>query len=492
MSFYIYDVIFLIVFSAAVGMFLWKHKRGLEREGILYLYRTQVGIKFINYVGSRYKKTLKVIGFIAVICGYLLMAGMIYLLVEIVGVYLFQPEVVRAIKIPPLIPLVPYLPEAFNISFLPPFYFTYWIIAIAIVAIFHEFAHGIYMKLYGVKIKSTGFGFLGPFLAAFVEQDEKDMERKPKYEQIVILSAGVFSNLVLAILFLLMLSGFFVMVYVPAGALFNDYGTVPVLMSSISLIGGKEVTDNSPEGLLNLINENNLTDDLVLGSNGKSLKLTKIIADDKTYYMTIDKLKLQLDVMDEYLLLYGDFPAINSAMRGVIIQIDDKKIVDQEELSRVLGDYSPGDEIKVVTKYVDKESKEEQILEYDVVLGESPYEEGVAMVGIQYNPRARLLSQVTDMFNFFKKPATNYEPRFNGDLILFIYNLIWWLALINLSVAFVNMWPVAIFDGGRMFMLTIWAITGSEKLGQWAFKFMTYVILGALFLLMFGWMIAWF
>jgi hypothetical protein len=41
-------------------------------------------------------------------------------------------------------------------------------------------------------------------------------------------------------------------------------------------------------------------------------------------------------------------------------------------------------------------------------------------------------------------------------------------------------------------MLTIWGITGSEKAGMWAFKLMTYLILIALFVLMFGWAIAWF
>jgi len=49
------------------------------------------------------------------------------------------------------------------------------------------------------------------------------------------------------------------------------------------------------------------------------------------------------------------------------------------------------------------------------------------------------------------------------------------------------MWPVALFDGGRMFMLTIWAITGSEKIGKIAFKIVTYLILGSLLLLMVGW-----
>ena len=52
------------------------------------------------------------------------------------------------------------------------------------------------------------------------------------------------------------------------------------------------------------------------------------------------------------------------------------------------------------------------------------------------------------------------------------------------------MWPVVIFDGGRMFMLTIWAITGSEKFAQLAFKVMTYLILGTLLALMVGWAMA--
>src|SRR3989344_1274318 len=216
MSFYIYDITFLILFSLAVGIFLYKRKHNLKREGIMYLYRTQVGIKFINYVGVKYKKTLRILSFLAVISGYLLMITMMYLLGQLVYVYLFRPDVVQAIKIPPLIPLVPYLPDAFNISFLPPFYFTYWIIAIAVIAIFHEFAHGIIARRYGVQIKTTGFGFLGPFLAAFVEPDEKQMEQKTKFQQISILSAGTFTNLILAVLFFLILAGFFSLTYSPS------------------------------------------------------------------------------------------------------------------------------------------------------------------------------------------------------------------------------------------------------------------------------------
>jgi len=486
MSFYIYDIGFLIIFSLGVGLFLWSRKKNLQRDGIMYLYRTRVGMRVIDYVGSRYKRTLGVLGFVGVMVGYFLMASMIYFLYQLIYIYVFVPDVVRAIKIPPLMPLIPYLPEAFKIDFLPPFYFTYWIISIAVIAIFHEFAHGIMMKKYGIGIKSTGFGFLGPFLAAFVEQDEESFEKASKYEQIVVLSAGVFTNFVLAIFFFLLLSVFFVAAYIPAGALFNTYTPGLVGVGSIEQIGGQVVSDRSVSGLLYLINENNLTDDLILGSNGNALEFTRIVADGRVYYITLDKLKLQLEGEGDEVALYLDLPAINAGLRGVIVEVDGQEIKDHDDLAGVLGGFSPGDEVKIVTNYEGEDS--EEILEYDLVLGEDPGEEGRAVMGIGFASRGeKLLGKVTDMFNFFKKPATNYEPRFNVELAVFIYNLIWWLALINLSVALVNMWPVGIFDGGRMFMLTVWALTGSEKVGKLAFKIATYLILGALLVLMVGW-----
>jgi len=143
MSFYIYDITFLVIFTALVIHFLYKRRKKLDKEGIMYLYRTKVGVKFIDYVGTKYKKTIKFLSILAVISGYFLMITMMYFLGRLIYIYLFVPEIVRAIKIPPLMPLVPYLPEVFKIDFLPSFYFTYWIIAIAVIAVFHEFAHGI-------------------------------------------------------------------------------------------------------------------------------------------------------------------------------------------------------------------------------------------------------------------------------------------------------------------------------------------------------------
>ena len=221
MSFFIYDLTFLIAFGLFVIIFLYRRRKNLQREGILYLYRTKLGVRFIDYVGKKYKRTLKVFSYFVVFMGYVLMVIMIYLLGQLVYYFLKYPGVVRAIKIPPIMPLIPYLPSIFNISFLPPFYFTYWINAIAIIAISHEFAHGIFARFIKVKVKSTGFGFLGPFLAAFVEPDEKQMNKKPVFSQLSVLSAGSSANFIMTILFFILMYLFFVLTFVQAGATFD-------------------------------------------------------------------------------------------------------------------------------------------------------------------------------------------------------------------------------------------------------------------------------
>src|SRR3989344_7574707 len=167
-AFLIYDLTFLVVFTLGVIIFLYTHKKNLQRQGLLYLYRTKIGIKFIDSFTEKYKKILKPLQYLILASGYLLMAGMIYLLAKFSWVYLTSPVAAKALKVPVLIPLVPYLPDLFKLDFLPSFNFTYWIIIIAIIAIPHEFAHGIFARIHKIKVHSTGFGFLGPFLAAFV------------------------------------------------------------------------------------------------------------------------------------------------------------------------------------------------------------------------------------------------------------------------------------------------------------------------------------
>ena len=55
--------------------------------------------------------------------------------------------------------------------------FFYWIISIFVIAVVHEFSHGLIARANNIKVKSSGFAFLAllvPIIpAAFVEPDEK-------------------------------------------------------------------------------------------------------------------------------------------------------------------------------------------------------------------------------------------------------------------------------------------------------------------------------
>lgn len=474
MNFTGYDIIFLIIFLILISVFLYINRKNLKRDGWLFLYRTKWGMKKIDHIGKKYKKTLKVLSYVSITCGYFLMGFMLYLFGKMVYLYVAYPAVVRAIKVPPITPLIPYLPQIFKLDFMPPFYFTYWILIIALIAITHEFAHGIFMRRYGVKIKSTGFGFfpffLPVFLAAFVEQDEKSMKKSSNFNQMAILSAGTFANILTAILFFGIMCLFFISSFAPAGAQFNTYSYSAVAISSIISINNQELNNPTYSQLLDLSNEE--------GYNKIKNK------NNQTYLISKDNLKEQKENSD-YLMLYDDAPAINAELKGAIISINEIKINGWEELGEQILKYSPGEKI-IVTTIVDKEIKD-----YEITLGknEDNSEEPYLGIGYAQQKRTGALGKLVETLSSFKKQHIYYKPKF--DAAEFIYDLLWWIAMISLSVALVNMLPMGIFDGGRFFYLTILSITKSEKKAEKWFKISTNFLLLMLAILMIFWVISW-
>ncbi len=90
----------------------------------------------------------------------------------------------------------------------PVFYvpFWYWLLALFVLVVVHEFAHGVIAQRFGIKVKSSGFAFGALFLpimpAAFVEPDEKQMAKASWYHQIAVFGAGSTSNFLFGFLFL--------------------------------------------------------------------------------------------------------------------------------------------------------------------------------------------------------------------------------------------------------------------------------------------------
>lgn len=485
MGFWLYDLTFLIIAGVIGGLFLLKKKKELKRElGIFILYRTQLGVKFINYVSKKYKKILSSLKYAIIFASYILMLVVLYYFAITVYRYVRYPIFTELVKSPPIMLLLPYFPEIFGVqSFFPPFYFTYFIIAFLIVATVHEFAHGIFMGHNKVRIKSTGVVFIGPLPAgAFVEQNEKDMEKRNKTDQMSILGAGVCSNGLFAVIFLLIWWGLFSITFIPAGATFNSYISNLVNVSSISEIGGLPLDNLTNPKLIEIINESVLTIDLVLDADGNSINLTKIVANGKNYYITPEVLKKQLETGSEYILPYGDFPGIRAGLKGTIIEVDDNKIKTFKDLSEIMRNRKPGEKINVKTNY------KGEILEYNFILGEEPNNKSRGVIGIanmEFMSIKKIRIDESVANYFFRTPNTDYKTR--SEFLSFLYYLVFWVFGLNLVVAFANMLPFLIFDGGRFFYLTVWGITKSKKMAEKIYKGIGIIILLSLILLMVVW-----
>lgn len=185
-----YDLLFAILFYGLVFIFFLKNRKKFQIHAkIIALYKTKIGLKLMDKLAT-FKKFFKVLGYIGVVFGF---AGMFFIFY-----YLIKGTInlLSGVGVPAVAPILP----GVRVSGLPVLSFWHWIIAIFIVAVVHEFAHGVLARSHNVKVKSSGFAFFGPILAAFVEPDEKQLSKKKKRQQLSILSAGPFSNILVGLL----------------------------------------------------------------------------------------------------------------------------------------------------------------------------------------------------------------------------------------------------------------------------------------------------
>lgn len=162
------------------------------------MYKTKLGLVLMDKIAKVAPRLLRFLGVLSIVTGFVGMVFIFYWLIKGTYELLFVPNALPAVA--------PVLPGIKVVSGLPVLSFWHWIIAIFLVAVVHEFSHGIYARLYNVKIKSSGFAFLGPILAAFVEPEEKQLSKAPRRVQLSVFSAGPFSNMVFAIVTLLLLN----------------------------------------------------------------------------------------------------------------------------------------------------------------------------------------------------------------------------------------------------------------------------------------------
>jgi hypothetical protein len=291
------NTIIIIIFYATIFFLVYKHRKKFDIEKIgsiplVFLRRTKFGIKFIDKIGKKHSKFLKILGYIGMVIGFIGMIAMFALIAEsFIKTFLFpnQPTgvspVIPGVKIPGAQIYVP---------------FWYGIIALFAVVVFHEFGHGVIAKAHKFKINATGFGLFAVLPVAFVEPDEKHIVKAKPRIQNSVYAAGPWFNAILSIVALLLL--FFVMT--PLNNAVADYQ-------------GFEFThtdNNSPAQLANLpVNTTfNMIDNVTISTvTDLSTELADVKPGDKITLTDVNK--------NSYDIVLGNHPEDNnSAYIGVM------------------------------------------------------------------------------------------------------------------------------------------------------------------------------
>ncbi len=199
------EYILFALFIAFLIIFLLLKRKKVEIQKIIFpifyviVYRTKLGLSAMDKYSKKYNKTFKWLGYIGIGIGFIGMALMVYSLVENLISLITSPKAAAGVGL--VLPV-----KGKGIFYVP---FTYWIISIFLIAVVHEFAHGVIAKTHKMKVKSSGFAFfsiLAPIVpAAFVEPDEKEIGKRPVKEQLSVFAAGSFSNILLGFFALLMI-----------------------------------------------------------------------------------------------------------------------------------------------------------------------------------------------------------------------------------------------------------------------------------------------
>ncbi len=186
----------VILFFLILGILIYRDRKNIDFKYILFMRRTK---KFRNILDKIAKKSIlfwKIVGTIAFIVCLFFMAYGTYTMFNVA--YLVYKGIITQPALSIALP-VPSEQMVVGPGFIGiPFWF--WIIVVATILIPHEAFHGIIARAEKIKLKDVGLLLLAIFPGAFVEPDEKQLEKSKLMTKLRIFSAGSFINIVIGLL----------------------------------------------------------------------------------------------------------------------------------------------------------------------------------------------------------------------------------------------------------------------------------------------------
>jgi len=211
------NLISILIFIGVVFSLVYKYRKNFEFQKIgnvpiTALLKTKFGMNIIDKIGTKHSKFLKVLGYIGIIIGFIGMISMFGMIAYFFVKLLINPAGPTAVSM-----VVPGVKVPGSPIYIP---FWYGIISLFIVVVVHEFGHGVIAKAHKLKILSTGLALITILPAAFVEPDDKALEKKKDKVQYSVFAAGPWFNVILAVIFFVL----FIVIASSLSSLVNNKG----------------------------------------------------------------------------------------------------------------------------------------------------------------------------------------------------------------------------------------------------------------------------
>jgi len=182
-----------------IGVLIKADRFGVILKPYYFMLKTAAFNSWMERLGTKWRRGWLVFFDVGAAMGIGLSALALYAFIRgLIALFVRSPQATPTALIIPL----PGLTISWEI-------FPYIILAIAVLLIPHEVAHGIASVLDRVPIKSSGV-FVAVFLpGGFVEIDEEDLAKKPNRTKLRVFAAGSFTNVVSWFLVFLIASSIF-------------------------------------------------------------------------------------------------------------------------------------------------------------------------------------------------------------------------------------------------------------------------------------------
>jgi len=425
-----YDILAFLIFIAMLSIVMYKNKKRLSLQKVLYpfvyiiLYKTQLGIGFMKRLSSRHRQIIVTIAYCFIGFAF---AGMIFISYAILRTmiqFIISPKTTQtgmALIYPGTsIPGIGYLT------------FWYWLIGLFTIALVHELAHGIVAVAHKIKIKSSGFAVLGIiaplFPAAFVEPDEKEMRRRPPIQQYSVLAAGPMINLLIALLL------FALMPYVAD--------------SSNSMLAPFESRMTVPTGFLIA---------LLL------FALMPYVADSSNSMLAPFESRMTVPTGFSFTISNASMPAGQAGLvnNTFITSVNGANVTSADSfIEQLYYCTKPGQEITLASHNAS----------YAIKTIESPAGNGRAYIGVE---------------NLRNVRAVAPEYRSAYPVFAWFKGLFKWLFLLNFFIGLTNLLPIFITDGARMLQVALEDTISNKKRADLIWKvinwmFFALIVIGLL------------